>query len=69
MNINERWIVKSNYKGNKLEVYTVETSTGKLVYDIMVNDGYWGTAWDFAQTEKYLQMLRDKIDKGGELYE
>lgn len=58
-------IYQSNYKGYKIEVYTVETTKkDKVVFDILVNDGYYGTAFDLMKACEYLARLRGLIDKG-----
>lgn len=67
--MSEQLLVRSTYKGNTLEVYPIETDKGGLVYDFMVNGAYWGTAFNLVDVQKYMVVLRNKIDKGENLYD
>lgn len=58
------FIYSSSYKGYKIEVYPIETESGKIVFDIMVNEGYYGTCFDLILVCKTLDRLRSTIDEG-----
>lgn len=63
------FIYSSNYKGYKIEVYPIETESGKVVFDLMVNEGYYGTCFDLVKVCEALDRLRGLIDKGKPIYD
>lgn len=63
------FIYNSTYKGYKIEVYPIETETGKTLFDLIVNEGYYGTCFDLVKVCETLDRLRSTIDKGQPIWD
>jgi hypothetical protein len=67
--MSEQKVIRSTYKGVKIEVYPIETAEGHYVYDFMVNEIYWGTVFKLEEVQRYMDLFRNKVDRGENLHE